>query len=370
MLRRLSLLACVAFTIACSGDASPVYIGAAGPWTELYGQANKRGIELAVEEVNARGGVDGRPLRLVQRDDEGDGSKAAQIAGEFVANRSILAVVGHVTSGAMMAAARVYDGYLPAVSTTASSPDLSGISPWVFRVISSDSANGLTIARFVSARGDSRAAILYENNAYGRGLAEAFRRGYTGRIVGDDPIPSDGKSDFEPYIAFLKSRAPTMVFVAGTEGSGRAVLREARRQGLAAAFIGGDGWTSIVADTVAAEGAFVGAPFSAQDPRDEAQRFVKAFRAKYHGAPDGNSALAYDATMLLVEAIRKSGSSRRKIRDWLAGLDEKTAWQGVTGPIHFLPSGDVVGKSVVITRVRGGTLEVERGGAAGGGSGQ
>lgn len=362
-MRRLLLLALTCGAFACSGESAPVYIATAGPWTEVYGEMNKRGIDLAVEEVNARGGINGRPLRLVERDDQAEGTKAAQIAGEFVANRDVVAVVGHVTSGAMMAAARVYDQGLPAVATTASTPELSGISPWVFRVISSDSANGLTIARYLNRLGLKRAAILYENNAYGRGLSESFRRGYAGSLVSLDPVPTEGTANFEPYIAFLKTRTPDVVFVAGTNGSGRAILREARRQNLSAAFIGGDGWSSVVADTINAEGVYVATPFTAEDPRNAAQQFVKAFRAKYRIDPDGNAALAYDATLLIVQAITRAGPSRAKVREWLAALNEQDAFPGVTGPIHFLPTGDVVGRGVVMTRSRSGALQVERGGS-------
>ena len=101
-MRRL-LLAALVGVLACSRSSEPLYIGVAGPWKEAFGRMNKQGIDLAVAHINARGGIKGRPLRLVERDDEGIGSKAAAIAGEFVANRSIIAVVGHVTSGAMMA---------------------------------------------------------------------------------------------------------------------------------------------------------------------------------------------------------------------------------------------------------------------------
>ncbi len=349
--------------LACARSSGPVYIGAAGPWGEAFGRMNKQGIDLALAEINERGGVDGRPLRLIERDDQGDGSKAASIAAEFVANRSIVGVIGHVTSGAMMAAAPVYDHGLAAIATTASSPDLSGISTWAFRVIPSDSANGLAMARFATARGFQRAAILFENNSYGRGLAESFRRGYTGEVVAMDPIPSDGRSSLEPYVSYLRTRGPDLVFVAGTDASGRAFLREARRQLLDASFMGGDGWTPLAGDTVIAEGAFVGAPFSAQDPRSEAQRFVRAYRERYHEDPDGNAALAYDATMLLARAIEEAGPSRSGIREWLVRLGTTEPHPGVTGSISFRETGDVVGRGVVMTRIRSGALAVERDGS-------
>lgn len=321
---------------------------------------NRRGIDLAMEEINASGGVAGRELRLIVRDDGADGTRAASIAAEFVANREIVGVVGHLTSGAMMAAARVYDGALPAISTTASTPDLSGLSPWIFRVIPSDSATGLGIAQFLNQRGVRRVAVLFENTSYGRGLSAAFRRGFRGRVVAADPIPSDSQSSFEPYVSYLRTRSPEMVVVAGTNASAIALLREARRQGLRSDFIGGDGWTPIVSDTAASEGAFVAAPFTAEDPRAEAARFVAAFRRRYQMDPDGNAALAYDATRLLARAIAEGGASRARVRDWLASLGEESPFPGATGAIRFEASGDVADRSAVITRVRRGALLVER----------
>ena len=344
---------------ACQRSDEPYLIATAGPWDQGYGAMNRRGIDLAIEEINRAGGVNGRPLQLIAFNDSGDGSKAARIAAELVDSARVLAVVGHVNSGAMVSAARVYDGRLAAVSTTASTPDLSGISSWAFRVISSDSVNGQDMARFSAALGHRRAAILYENNPYGRGLTEAFRRGWKGEIVSVDPI-ADDDTNFEPYISFLQRRAPDIVFVAGTEVSALGVLREARRQNFRAAFLGGDGWTGIVADTAAAEGAYVAAPFSAQDPRREAQEFVRAFRARYGGLePDGNSALAYDATRLVARAIERGGGTRAGVRDWLASTDRGEPFRGVTGDIKFDSSGDVQGKGFVFTRVRKGSLLVE-----------
>ncbi|HEX2780814.1 MAG TPA: ABC transporter substrate-binding protein [Gemmatimonadaceae bacterium] len=355
--RRAALGAALVVLAACSGSGKPIVVGAAGPWKEAYGAMNKMGIELAVAEINASGGIRGRRFEVVDRDDEGQGTRAAEIAGEFVANPDMVAVIGHVNSGAMVAAARVYDGELPAVATTATSPELTGISRWTFRVISSDSANGIALARFASTLGRRRAAIIYENNSYGRGLADAFQRAFAGEVISVDPIP-EGDTDLEPFVSYYAREKADIVFSAGTDASGLALLREARRQHFDAAFLGGDGWTGLVSDTAASDGAYVGAPFSAQDPRSEAQTFVRAFRKKYGKIPDGNAALAYDATKLVAKAVAAVGPNRRRIRDWLAEIDERHAFVGVTGTIRFQPDGDPVGKSFVMTRVDKGLLEV------------
>ena len=259
---------------------------------------SRRGIDLAVDEINHAGGINGARLKVLARDDEASGSRAAEIATEFVSNPEVLAVVGHVNSGAMLAAARIYDEQLTAVATTASSPDLTGVSKWTFRVISSDSLNGVILARFASRIGGTsgalkNAAILYENDSYGRGLADAFRRSFRGTIISFDPISES--VDPEPFISFYKQRQPGIVFVAGREKSALSILREAKRQGFNAIFVGGDGWQGIVTDTDASEGAYVGTSFNSEDPDPSVQRFVRVFQQKYSMRPDAFAALAYDA---------------------------------------------------------------------------
>jgi branched-chain amino acid transport system substrate-binding protein len=353
-LRRISLTLLVA-ALGCGDAASEYRLGMAGPFTEGFGIANKRGAELAVAEINAAGGIDGQPLTIDYLDDQGDGSRAAQIAQSFVDDPRISGVVGHVTSGAMVAAAKIYDGHLTALATTASSAELTGISPWVFRVISSDSANGVDLAGFAERIGKRRAMVLYENDAYGRGLADAFRRTFKGQLLGFDPIDADGR-DAEVHVAWAKQQQADLVFVAGTERSGIALLREARSQEFTAEFLGGDGWTGVVTDVAAAEGALVGAPFTALDRRAAAQKFVANFRAQYNTDPDGNAALAYDAVQVMAAGLRAVGPDRTKLRDWLASRTTDDAISGVTGQIAFLPTGDPVGKSFVMTRVRAGAL--------------
>ena len=357
-MKRAALL-CLAFTAACSKGGDSYTVGAAGPWKEGYGVMSRRGIDLAVDEINRAGGINGVPLRILARDDEANGSRASAIAQEFVANPSVLAVVGHVNSGAMLAAARIYDGELPAIATTASSPDLSGVSKWTFRVISSDSLNGVILARFASRIGGDaaslkQAAVLYENDSYGRGLADAFRRAFRGTIVSFDPISED--VDPEPFISYFKIRQPGIVFVAGREGSALRILREAKRQGLETVFIGGDGWQGVVADTAASSGAYVGTSFNSEDPSPEVQRFVRAFRGRYQTKPDAFAPLAYDATKLIAEALAKKGKSRDGVREYLKSLSATSPFEGVTGPVYFNDAGDPIGMGFHVAQVVSGTL--------------
>jgi branched-chain amino acid transport system substrate-binding protein len=359
MMKRL-LLVSLLVTVSC-GTGGSITFGAAGPWKEGYGAMNRRGIELALAEISARPERADAPLRIEFEDDEGSGQIASRVAQRFVDSKDVVAVIGHVNSGAMVAAAQVYDGHLAAVATTATSPALTGISPWAFRVIASDSSNGRDIAAFASRLGRTRAAILYENNTYGRGLADAFRRAFPGRVISMDPIRDGADQPLDAFVSYFRLTKPDVVFVAGTDASGLAFLREARAQQLTADLVGGDGWSGLSVDTVRSQGIYVGVPFTAEDPRPEAQRFVASFAARFGMRPDNNAALAYDATMLLYTAAQKVGPDRARIRDYLASLDAPMAYQGVSGPIAFRPDGDPMERHVVMARVDHGTLRVAQG---------
>jgi branched-chain amino acid transport system substrate-binding protein len=346
---------------ACGGIKDPYVVGAAGPWKQGYGLQNLQGVQLAAEEINKAGGINGHPFQVIARDDDGDGTLAARIAQEFVRNRRISAVIGHVNSSGMLSSARVYDGQLPAVATSATSPDLTGISTWVFRIISSDSLNGIALAtfanKFATRNGPATAAVIYENNTYGRGLADSFRRSFHGVLLSLDPINADLPSA-EPYIAYLKTRKPKIVFVAGRVASGLKILQEAKRQGFNPVFVGGDGWQGIVSDTATAEGTYIGMSFTPEDPSPAARAFVAAFEKKFGTPPDAHAALAYDATKLIAQALREQGPNRKGIRNYLRSLNRDDAYAGLTGPVFFEDTGDPVGMRYRVLRVHNGLLTV------------
>src|SRR5438477_6217038 len=344
----------------CVGTREPYVVGAAGPWKQGYGLQNLQGVELAVEEINKAGGIDGHQLRLISRDDEGDGTIAAKIAQDFVNTHSVSAVIGHVNSSGMLSAAPVYDGELAAIATSATSPDLTGISSWVFRIISSDSLNGIALANFASKfgqRSQTSVAVLYENNTYGRGLADSFRRSFHGDILSLDPINAD-LTTAEPYIAYLKTRKPRIVLVAGRVASGLKILQEAKKQGFNTVFVGGDGWQGILADTATSEGTYIGMSFTPEDPSPAARAFVTAFTKKFNTAPDPHAALAYAATKLVAESLKEKGPDRRAIRDYPRSLNRETAYLGLTGTAFFDDTGDAVGLRFKVFRVHDGLLTV------------
>jgi len=200
-----------------------------------------------------------------------------------------------------------------------------------------------------------RAAVLYENDSYGRGLADAFRRNFGGTLISLDPIDA-GLTDAEPFVSYLKARRPGIVFVASRDQAALTILREARRQQLEAVFLGGDGWQSIVSDSAASEGAYVGSSFNADDPAPEVKRFVREFQKRFGVVPDAFAALSYDATMLVARAIEKRGGDRAGIRDYLASLDAEHPFEGVTGPAYFSSGGDPLGMGFRVARISHGAL--------------
>ena len=355
---RTLLLAAVALVLAsCTSRGTPYVIAAAGPWQLAQGRSTRLGIALAIKEINDSGGINGHRLELRDADDRADPQRAADIAQRFVNDRSISAVVGLVTPAATAAATRLYDGNLVAVTAAANSPEPMVASTWLFRVASSDSADGTELAAYAGRLGHRRAAILFENDSHGRGIAGAFRRAFGGEVVSIDPIGPVAKGA-DVYVTYLKQRQPDLIFIAGFEASGAVLLTEARRQELKAAFMGGEGWIPLAERAEVAEGVYVGAPFVPTDPKASVQRFVTAFEQANTGvAPDANAARAYDATRVVAAALGAVGRDRRRIRDWLAGMDR--AVEGVTGPIRFLPTGEPTGKGLTFTRVRkDGTLAV------------
>ena len=326
-----------------------------------------RAAQLAVNQINANRGIRGRKVELRILDDSGNEDTAVRVAEQLYADPTVVAVVGHLSSGASLAAARVYGGGAtptPMISPSASSPDLSGISPYVFRVCPSDLQHGPQLARFAwQTLGARRAGIIYLNNDYGRGVRRTFAAEFArlgGTVLETDPyIPAT--PSFEPYFSRMRRSGADVLLLAAERPGAELALREMQSLGLRWPVLGGDALTGIEADGALAEGIRLSSAYL-PDRRDERNiAFVADYARAFPGQrPDHRGAGAYDIVLLLARAMDQAGADRRAVRDYLARVGRgRPPFEGVTGPIAFDGNGDVAGRTVVIGVVQNGRLVTE-----------
>jgi branched-chain amino acid transport system substrate-binding protein len=347
-------------TAGCAPSApDTVVLGLASPLGTPYGASMRMGAELAQQEVNRAGTL---RLELRVRDDKADPRVAIAVADEFFNDSRVVGVIGHVNSGTTAAAAEIYEKGLPSVATSATSPSISRLGEWIFRVATSDSMNAVEMARR-AARTDSTAAVLYANDDYGRGLSSSFAAAYAatgGRVVEMDPY-LESTQDFAPYLERLRRSGVGLIVVAGLEDSAARLIRQARELGLRARFLGGDGLEGLPAIGPDFEGTMVGLLYH-PDASPESRSFAERFRAAYGREPDSFAALGYDAALLLARAVAEAGADRERVRAYLAGVGREggvPAFAGVTGTLRFDASGDPVDKGFAVGVIRGGRIHLQ-----------
>jgi branched-chain amino acid transport system substrate-binding protein len=352
-------------TAGCARSDRPIRIGLAGPLSDPVGSPMKLSAELAVTEINASGGIGGRRLELVERDDHGDPDSAVAVATELY-DAGVVAVVGHVYSGTTLASAGVYNGGrdpVVQISPSSSSPEVTQAGDYTFRICPSDLAHGAALAHWARERLNlQRGAVLYLNDEYGRGIRETFDQEFTrlrGEVIENDPYLG-ARPDLGPYLDRLaRRRNLQFVLVAGNRSEAEAALRAARARGITVPFLGGDGLEGIEEAGTLAEGTYVSAAYLPSWGSAANRKFVEAYQ--HHnataGLPNQPAAGTYDALYLLRSVIARTGTSRRKIRDGVAAIGlTLPPFEGVTGTIAFDLNGDVPNQQVVIGVVRQGAV--------------
>ena len=365
-----TLFAALLGLAACSGGTSrgPIVVGLAGPFSQPRGASMRQAAELAVREINGHGGVRGRELALRIIDDSARPDVAIRVAQQLADDPAVVAVIGHLTSGTSLAASRVYGNArrpITMVSPSASSPDLSGVNPYTFRVCPTDLSHGAQLARFARGTlGANRAGVIFVDDDYGRGLRLSFAaefRKLGGTVVEEDPVLSS-TSSLEPYLTRLARNGGVDVLMLATErAGGELALRQLSQAGARWPAMGGDALTGIEDAGPLTEGVRLSSAYLPDRPGDRNAEFIAAYARAYPGQrPDHRGAGAYDIIYLLARVIGDAGTGRQAIRDRLARTgSELAAFDGVTGSIAFDARGDVPAKSVVIGVVRGGRLVTE-----------
>ncbi len=318
-----------------------------------------QGVTLAVEHLNAASG----DLRFVARTNSPGVTSAVQIATELRDDPRVVGVVGHSESGSTLDAIPVYEDVeggganaLVAISPTATSPRLTGRSPWFFRVCPSDLAVSRAIARYaLDTLGARRAAIVYRNDSYGRDWTKEFVAAFTaggGAIVQRDPyLP--GITEWAAYAGYMQALQADVFLYPGSLEDAVLSIRALRAIGADIPFIGGDAASALAASPDEFAGERYTAFFDARTASgSEARAFVARFRERFGMDPDQRAALAYDAALLIGEAARAVGTDRMKIRDHLERLGtDLPAVDGVAGAIAFDRNHDPRDTRVIVARV-------------------
>jgi branched-chain amino acid transport system substrate-binding protein len=373
----IALLLLVLFVSACA-DSDPaekrayraarakgdILIGAGGPWSTSKGKALWAGMELALEEINAAGGIHGRALKAVKGDDESSVDVGREVARSFADNPDMDAVVGHMDSSLSLANSIMYEYYgMLMITPLSTAPELTrqGFRR-VFRTIPDNALFGAGLARFANSRSLKRVMIYQVRNAYGADLANGFEKecealgiAVPGRLAYDS---ESGAGIFRRDLTYwMENYVFDAILAAGSIPDAPLFIKEARGLGIQVPIITGEGLDTpelVNLAGKAAEGTFVGSAFLPDSPRQETREFVAAFFQKYGMTPDAEAAQGYDTIRILAKAIEKAGSTiPDKVAEALRGT---TGWTGVTGIYRFDIYGNLAGRDIQMKVVRDGEL--------------
>ncbi len=350
-------------TDAPPADDDPIVIGGLAPLTgavSVYGIASDNGSQLAIEEINAAGGINGRQIKYVVLDEQGDEEQAVTAYDRLVNEYNIVALIGDVTSKPAIAVAQraARDG-LPMIAPTATAADVTLQGKNVFRVCFLDPDQGRTMADFAKNNLNvTKAAVIHNaSDDYSVGLAEAFiaqAKELGIEIVSEQTYVQDDK-DFRTQLTTIAAASPDILYAPDYYGTDILILNQAKDAGLDVPLLGGDGWDGILTQTAEdnpkeADGNYFTNHYATSDESPIVQDFLKAFEAKYNEVPISFSALGYDAAKILAAAIERAGSTDK---DAIVAALNETKYDGVTGHITFDENGDPLKPISIIEVVDG-----------------
>lgn len=325
-----------------------------------FGQSTDNGIRLAVREINAAGGINGRPIEIITYDTKGESKEAGNAVTRLVTSDKVVAVLGEVASSLSLAGGAVcQERGVPMVSPSSTNPGVTRGRNMVFRVCFIDPFQGFAVAKFTRENLKlDKAAILYDQaQAYSKGLRDEYKKHFEsmgGKIVADQAY-SSGDQDFSAQLSTIRASGAQAIFVPGYYTEAGNIALQARKLGITAPLLGGDGWDSEQLAAIgkdAIEGCYYSNHYAADQPSEEVQNFVSKYRESYSGqTPDGLAALGYDAAFVLAEAMKRAPSLRGK--DLQAALAATQNFKGVTGVISMDKNRDAK-KAAVIVQMRGG----------------
>lgn len=327
-----------------------------------YGIAVENAVNIAVEEVNAAGGINGKQVELISYDNKADATESINLFNRLVDNDKIVALVGPVISSTSLAVAPLAEERgIPMISPTATNLDVTPDYEYVFRACYTDPYQGSIVAKFATENvGAKTAAVLYNaGDDYSTGLAEAFKETFEaagGTITNFEGYTAENK-DFKSVLTTIKEKQPDVLFNPDYYNTVGLIAGQVKEVGLETVMLGGDGWDDVQKDYAGVVDGYYFANHYATDDEDPVvQAFIKAYQDKFQGnTPNALGALGYDAAKIMIAAIEAAAST-----DGAAILEaiKATDINGVTGHITFDENGDPQ-KSVSMLKIENGALKLE-----------
>lgn len=358
------LIACLGL-FSCKNNANVFLIGEYGSLTgntATFGQSVHNGVVLAQEEVNSRGGLLGKPVKIITEDDQSKPEEAKTAVLKLIKKDHVKALIGEVASSRSLAAAPdAQKAHVPMISPASTNPAVTQVGDYIFRACFVDSFQGEAMANYAYNKLNLRHVAIFKDikNDYSVGLAQFFEQTFKslGGEVVDVESYSEGDIEFRAQLTNFKSKNPDGLFIPGYYTEVGLIARQARELGLTVPLMGGDGWDSsktIEIGGKAVEGSYYSNHYSVDDPSSIIQDFIAKYQKKYGAKPDAMAVLGYDAAGILFDAIKRAGSDDPvKMKDALAATKD---YQGVSGNISMDANRDAK-KKLVIMKISNGAVQ-------------
>jgi branched-chain amino acid transport system substrate-binding protein len=329
-------------TLALAGRAAdPIKIGHYGSLTgkdAAFGVATRKGVLLAVEELNAKGGVLGRPIEYLVEDIQSKAGESATVVKKLISRDKVVAMIGaNASANSLEAAPICQNAKIPMMAISSTNPRVTEVGDYIFRICFIDPFQGAVLAKFAhdTLHAKRIALLTAVNSPYSVGLSGVLRQDFTargGEIVAEQKY-TEGDKDFRAQLTAIRPTHPDVIAATGFYTEAALICIQARSLGLDIPIIGGDGWEApqlIELGGKAVEGTYYSTYFSAENDAPEVRAFVQRYRARWNGeAPEGVSALGYDAMYLIAAAMERAGTTDgAKLRDAIAATKN---FPGVTG---------------------------------------
>ena len=344
-----------------TGDT--IKIGGLAPLTgdvSVYGVAVDNGVKMAVEEINADGGVLGKQIEYIVYDEKGDATEAVNAYNKLVQSDNVVAIVGDVTSKPTLAVAQqAAKEKIPLITASGTAENITQAGENIFRACFIDPFQGELMASYASKKLEKKtAAIIYNiSDDYSKGLYEAFEAaaGDLGIEVVQVEGYGKGTVDFKAQLTNIKSKNPDVIFLPVYYQDVALIAVQAKELGIEAQFLGADGWDGVIgqvdeSNMDAVNGAYFCSQYSAQSDDPNLQAFLSKYKETYGMDASQFAVLGYDAMKMLAQAISEAGSTdSAAITSAMAAID----FTGLTGHMTFDENRNPV-KSAAITQIDNG----------------